>query len=313
VDPVFPAFAGLARSSTWFRNATTVSASGGEAVPALLSGKRPEPGRLPIFQNHRENLFTLLGADYRLNVHETQTRLCPPELCERRDDPDGAGVRSLLSDAGATWGRVVAPPRLESRLPEPDPERSSFADTGVFDAERERRFRNFLRSLRFELGEEPSLDLIHLRLPQGPWTRFPNGSQSAIPGGAPARGGEAEALQAWQRHLLQAGYADRLLGLLVNSSGRAHGRNARRLVHAARNQDRRLACALLAAAVASFAIGEGIEGGAIAAIVVLNAAFGLPTGAAAWPWWSLGAVHAAVGALILLGIAAAGREKPIVP
>ena len=30
----------------------------------------------------------------------------------------------------------------------------------------------------------------------------------------------------------------RLLGLLVNSSGRAHGRNARRLVHAARNQDR---------------------------------------------------------------------------
>ena len=30
----------------------------------------------------------------------------------------------------------------------------------------------------------------------------------------------------------------RLLGLLVNSSGRAHGRNARRLVHAARKQDR---------------------------------------------------------------------------
>ena len=210
----FPAFAALARSSTWFRNATTVSASGGEAVPALLTGKRPEPGRLPIFENHRENLFTLLGADYRLNVHETQTRLCPPDLCERRDDPDGTGVRSLLGDAGATWGRVVAPPGLESRLPEPDPERSSFADTGVFDAERERRFRDFLRSLRFELGEEPSLDVIHLRLPQGPWTRFPNGSQSAIPG-APARGGEAEALQAWQRHLLQAGYADRLLGLLV--------------------------------------------------------------------------------------------------
>lgn len=211
----FPAFTALARSSTWFRNATTVSASGDEAVPALLSGKRPEPGRLPIFQNHRENLFTLLGADYRLNVHETQTRLCPPELCERRDDPDGTGVRSLLGDAAATWGRVVAPPGLESRLPGPDRERSSFADTGVFDAERERRFRDFLRSLRFEPGEEPSLDVIHLRLPQGPWTRFPNGSQSAIPGDAPARGGEAEALQAWQRHLLQAGYADRLLGLLV--------------------------------------------------------------------------------------------------
>jgi superfamily II DNA or RNA helicase len=41
----------------------------------------------------------------------------------------------------------------------------------------------------------------------------------------------------------------RLLGLLVNSSGAAHGRNARRLVHASRKHDRRLAAALLAAAI----------------------------------------------------------------
>ncbi|HLI31967.1 MAG TPA: DEAD/DEAH box helicase family protein [Solirubrobacteraceae bacterium] len=42
----------------------------------------------------------------------------------------------------------------------------------------------------------------------------------------------------------------RLLGLLVNSSGPAHGRNARRLVHATRKQDKRVAAALLAAALA---------------------------------------------------------------
>jgi ribonuclease E len=42
----------------------------------------------------------------------------------------------------------------------------------------------------------------------------------------------------------------RLLGLLVNSSGAAHARNARRLVHAARKEDRRLSAALLAAALA---------------------------------------------------------------
>lgn len=42
----------------------------------------------------------------------------------------------------------------------------------------------------------------------------------------------------------------RLLGLLVNSSGGAHARNARRLVHASRRQDRRLSAALLAAALA---------------------------------------------------------------
>jgi ribonuclease E len=42
----------------------------------------------------------------------------------------------------------------------------------------------------------------------------------------------------------------RLLGLLVNSAGGAHARNARRLIHAARKQDRRLTAALLAAALA---------------------------------------------------------------
>jgi ribonuclease E len=54
----------------------------------------------------------------------------------------------------------------------------------------------------------------------------------------------------------------RLLGLLVNSSGRAHGRNARRLVHAGRKQDRRLAAALLAAAVSHTPEGEEVLRGA---------------------------------------------------
>jgi superfamily II DNA or RNA helicase len=54
----------------------------------------------------------------------------------------------------------------------------------------------------------------------------------------------------------------RLLGLLVNSSGRAHGRNARRLVHAARNHDRRLATSLLAAAVSHTPEGEEVLRGA---------------------------------------------------
>jgi hypothetical protein len=54
----------------------------------------------------------------------------------------------------------------------------------------------------------------------------------------------------------------RLLGLLVNSSGRAHGRNARRLVHAARKQDRRLGIALLAGAVSHTPEGEEVLRGA---------------------------------------------------
>src|SRR5215212_1527397 len=53
---------------------------------------------------------------------------------------------------------------------------------------------------------------------------------------------EEYAVQRWPEN-------KRLLGLFVNSSGRAHGRNARRIVHASRQQDRRLAISLLAAAV----------------------------------------------------------------
>lgn len=54
----------------------------------------------------------------------------------------------------------------------------------------------------------------------------------------------------------------RLLGLLVNSAGRAHGKNARRLVQAARKQDRRLAVSLLAASVAHTPEGEEVLRGA---------------------------------------------------
>jgi hypothetical protein len=54
----------------------------------------------------------------------------------------------------------------------------------------------------------------------------------------------------------------RLLGLLVNSSGAAHARNARRLVQAIRKQDRRLAAALLAAALAHTPEAEEVLRGA---------------------------------------------------
>lgn len=54
----------------------------------------------------------------------------------------------------------------------------------------------------------------------------------------------------------------RLLGLLVNSSGPAHGRNARRIVHETRKHDMRLAAAILAASVAhSPEAEEALRGG----------------------------------------------------
>jgi len=111
----------------------------------------------------------------------------------------------------------------------------------------------------------------------GTWSREDRraGSKALLEALAERRIGRRDQAQAWIWRLasytreLHEEYAvqrwpetKRLLGLLVNSSGRAHGRNARRLVQASRNQDRRLATALLAAAVAHTPEGEEVLRGA---------------------------------------------------
>jgi hypothetical protein len=52
-----------------------------------------------------------------------------------------------------------------------------------------------------------------------------------------------------------------------------------------------------------------LEGGA-AAVKTLQAAFGLPAGAAAWPWWAWASASWAFGVAFLWGIARAGSEAP---
>jgi ribonuclease E len=111
----------------------------------------------------------------------------------------------------------------------------------------------------------------------GTWSREDKraGTKSLLQALIDKRIGRRDQAQAWVWRLaeytreLHEEYAvqrwpetKRLLGLLVNSSGRAHGRNARRLVHAARKQDRRLAVALLAAAVSHTPEGEEVLRGA---------------------------------------------------
>jgi len=111
----------------------------------------------------------------------------------------------------------------------------------------------------------------------GTWTREDKraGTKCLLQALVDKRIGRRDQAQAWVWRLasytreLHEEYAvqrwpetKRLLGLLVNSSGRAHGRNARRLVHASRKQDRRLAVSLLAAAVSHTPEGEEVLRGA---------------------------------------------------
>jgi hypothetical protein len=52
-----------------------------------------------------------------------------------------------------------------------------------------------------------------------------------------------------------------------------------------------------------------LEGGT-AAVATLHGAFGLPEGAAAWPWWALGLASWAIAFGFLWGIARSGVDRP---
>jgi hypothetical protein len=47
-----------------------------------------------------------------------------------------------------------------------------------------------------------------------------------------------------------------------------------------------------------------------ALVSLLNAALGMPPGAAAWPWWVLGLVSLSFAATFVWGIGRAGMERP---
>jgi hypothetical protein len=235
----FPNFAKLASESTWFRNTTTISASTTVAVPAILTGQKPRKGALPVLRDHPNNLFTLLGKRYRMAVTESQTRLCPKQLCKRRDPGTGSRLSSLYSDLRVVYLHQIAPPALEQRLPVIDESWGDFAggttsedatpaatagrslpkiDFSTFYLSRVRDFNRFVASFRKPGAGPPTLYFLHVLLPHTPWLYFPDGRARAVATtNAPGRNGELWvnsqlAVQAWQRHLLQVGYTDKLLG-----------------------------------------------------------------------------------------------------
>jgi hypothetical protein len=232
----FPNFARLARSSNWYRNMTTLSPTTTYAVPSALSGVNPRRGKLPLFQNYPDNLFTLLGQRYKLNVIETQTRLCPSRLCSREGQGTEARLSSLYADARTIYLHLLAPPALEDRLPAIDESWGDFgSDTGqqleetlpkvnlhTFYIGRLNDFGKFLGKLRPPQRGAPTLNYLHVLMPHGPWLYFPDGRVRAVASPrAPGRTGdrwrdEPLAQQAWQRHLLQLGYTDVLLGRLID-------------------------------------------------------------------------------------------------
>ena len=233
----FPNFGRLAERATFYRDATTVHGWTEHAVTAILTGNLPEPGRLPILVDHPQNLFVLLAAAYRLQAHETHTRLCPRSYC-RRAAGDEAGATldpaepgqgdSLASDVSILYLHVVLPDSLAERLPPIDRSWRNFrrgvpSPAGVVDAS-EARCVPVCRLVRMldAVGPE-TLTFFHAALPHVPWRYLPSGSTylgdtGAIPGlrDSTWEGDELLTRQARARYLLQVGAADRALGLALD-------------------------------------------------------------------------------------------------
>jgi hypothetical protein len=99
----FPGFARLAATSTWYPNATTVHDQTRVAVTSILAGVLPGHSAVPISADYPNNLFTLLGGDYELEVHEAVTHLCPNDLCGDSAEPQEiSGMDMLFRDSVIT-------------------------------------------------------------------------------------------------------------------------------------------------------------------------------------------------------------------
>ena len=227
---LYPSFAALAGESTWFRNASAVAAFTDRALPAVLTGNYPPAGTLPTANDHPANLFTLLGSEYRLHVHEPLTELCPAALCP--PDRPGAGVwlANVLRDLRVVYLQAVLPDGLAAALP---PVTQSWRDftadptmlsrwAALRGQDRRTPVDRFIASIGPAAGDaRPPLHFLHMLLPHEPWTHLPTGQHHSlhlhIIGGIRGswRDDDWAVTLEYQRHLLQVQYADTLLGELL--------------------------------------------------------------------------------------------------
>lgn len=245
----FPNFATLAREAYWFSNASTVSEGTMISLPSLVTGRYPfqtdGPQPLPTIKGHPKNLFTLLKDSYRLEVHENVTRLAPASELSH-DDPGKDSVADallLFQDLALIYPHLLLPAALTEDLPEITRTWKDFAagspvsdslpgdwdDLKVDWSNRAGRFRRFIEAI--DGREEPTLFFLHSMLPHSGWRYLPDGrvhslyERPRLRGAAGmSRGDEHRrwlddswlVTQAYQRHLLQVGFVDTLVGQLLD-------------------------------------------------------------------------------------------------
>jgi hypothetical protein len=229
----YPNFAALARQSTWYHSATTVQWLTEQAVPALLTGILPPKDHtlLPIYADHPNNVFTLLGGSYRVRAVESLTQLCPQKLCKEVRGASPSAVSdttgSLANDASIVYLHLLLPEPYSDEIPAISDSWGNFGKAEAAEKQQaagplEPCGRNVCRfASTFSRDGKPTLYVLHSLLPHVPYLYLPSGRRYGVQ--APLlRGinhnvsqGDWPAIQGYQRFLLQSEYTDRALGLLV--------------------------------------------------------------------------------------------------
>lgn len=199
----YPGLAALAEDSTFARNHTTLSPITLVAVPTILTGRIPhDTNALPTARAHPENLFTMLGSDYRIRAVEHVTEMCPSSICETFDTVESSRTEKLV-----TLLRMVSDVFTASIL----------YHIGFEDVDPAPAFEWLTESSDEEQGG-PTLDYLHSLLPHQNWRWLPDGHEYEAPDPPTRRwpgqvtDDEALARLARQRQQLQTAYADELVG-----------------------------------------------------------------------------------------------------
>jgi hypothetical protein len=200
---LFPNLAGLASTSTWYRNHTTVATRTYQALPAMVSGTYTAQEDNALARP--ANLFTMLAKTHDFHVHEPVTDLCPPRYCPRDWRGTLGTVGALLDQARFVWTEsaadrpVLLPPELNE--------------------DRFERAEAWIRDLDLEGGDRPPFVFYHVLLPHSPWELTDDGTSYRR---VPTYGVEFVAWREWgievgqRRHVLQAQATDQLVGLLFD-------------------------------------------------------------------------------------------------
>lgn len=235
---LYPNVAELAGDATWYRDTTTVANLTNFAVPSILTGNRPVEEATADARSHPENLFTLLGGTYDLDVTERLTRLCPPSLCTQAGGTDRPGGEVTVGDLLAEAADVLVDRLTPGERAEPVTDVFVEPDAAVDQARaddqsqvledllepRPASLTAFLRGI--DRGEDPTLHFLHLLVPHTPYDHLPDGHryeadpalrqisgrEDGEPGGDRRSGAGPPALWDRQRLQLQVAQVDDLIG-----------------------------------------------------------------------------------------------------